>query len=182
MRAYPQYWKECVLTLPLTLRAEGVTTSVTVTRSVTGLACVVTPSVAETVFCPRYLPPVSHKHLLSLGIFSSEFQNLQTNVILQQPVLPVKEGACSVPQSLNSIFLPEACKMSCRDDSQCGGEDKCCFTGCGYMCSKPTFDTSTSTHVLLLLYLSENLFITVDPPNTDNLGTCEKRQYWIKWW
>ena len=48
------------------------------------------------------------------------------------------------------IFLPESksgfcpvvtagtigtCGMSCQDDGQCQGDQKCCYNGCGYSCA-----------------------------------------------
>lgn len=36
----------------------------------------------------------------------------------------------------------EGCAIDCRDDSQCAGDSKCCFAGCGYTCT-PAIPIST---------------------------------------
>jgi len=58
------------------------------------------------------------------------------------PQLPdhLKEGQCSAPQSMNTIF--EKCAVECKNDQDCDDTAKCCFNGCGYSCSAPVYDTN----------------------------------------
>uniref|UniRef100_A0A8C3J9L8 WAP domain-containing protein n=1 Tax=Calidris pygmaea TaxID=425635 RepID=A0A8C3J9L8_9CHAR len=61
------------------------------------------------------------------------------------PFPPVaKPGVCP-RRRVQQTFAP--CRNSCRDDSDCPGRTKCCFTGCGLGCLPPNRDVFPQKHL-----------------------------------
>uniref|UniRef100_A0A3B4BLA4 WAP domain-containing protein n=1 Tax=Periophthalmus magnuspinnatus TaxID=409849 RepID=A0A3B4BLA4_9GOBI len=51
------------------------------------------------------------------------------------PVDSEKPGVCPKPRT--DIHTEAGCLDQCSTDSECQGNRKCCFDGCGHVCEKP---------------------------------------------
>ncbi|XP_077980984.1 uncharacterized protein LOC144436154 isoform X2 [Glandiceps talaboti] len=64
-------------------------------------------------------------------------ENVEAQVVAEKP------GMCPVlPQGVSGI-----CMEACTSDDSCGGDTKCCSTGCGHLCMKPTPEPVKPTEV-----------------------------------
>ncbi|XP_038049847.1 anosmin-1-like isoform X2 [Patiria miniata] len=51
-----------------------------------------------------------------------------------------KPGSCPTPEDITGFG--KACAETCSNDSQCNGQEKCCYNGCGHTCQTPVIDKS----------------------------------------
>ena len=55
--------------------------------------------------------------------------------VTMSPISAEKGGLC--PRISNDTQPRGGCQDTCKYDSQCDGNSKCCFNGCAYVCLRP---------------------------------------------
>ncbi|CAG9565233.1 unnamed protein product [Danaus chrysippus] len=80
--------------------------------------------------------------------------------------LPRKSGQCPY-----LVPWTGSCEWSCRSDAECGGDARCCATGCGTACAEPLRQTSCQQRRALALHTAAE---SGNPPSWSWVPRCNE--------